>query len=116
MSDLLITDVRPNGGATCDVLVQDGRIAALGPGLSAPEAMPRENGRGELLLPGLVEAHTHLDKTTWGMAWIENTIGARLLDMIDNERENRARLDLEPRRQAGRQIEQSVAKGSTHIR
>ena len=37
-------------------------------------------------LPGLVEAHTHLDKTLWGMAWHSNEVGPRLLDKIDNER------------------------------
>ena len=32
----------------------------------APRA---STARGKLLLPGLVEAHTHLDKTLWGMGW-----------------------------------------------
>ena len=43
--------------------------------------------RGRLLLPGLVEAHTHLDKTLWGMGWHKHQAGPRLIDKIDNERE-----------------------------
>jgi len=39
-----------------------------------------------LLLPGLVEGHTHLDKTMWGMDWYRNEVGVNLIDKIENER------------------------------
>ncbi|WP_206667013.1 amidohydrolase family protein [Stutzerimonas nosocomialis] len=42
-----------------DVLLRDGRIVEVGEGLSDPEAQ-RIDGRGKLLLPGLVDTHTHL--------------------------------------------------------
>ncbi len=45
---------------------------------------------GALLLPGFVEGHAHLDKTTWGMPWYRNAVGPRLVDRIDNERRWRA--------------------------
>jgi cytosine/adenosine deaminase-related metal-dependent hydrolase len=55
------------GGARVDLLVRDGRIAALGAGVAAPPGVESIDGGGALLLPGLVEAHTHLDKTS--SAW-----------------------------------------------
>jgi cytosine deaminase len=86
MSSLLIRNVRPMGGPATDVRVQDGRIAEVGPALAAPPGAMVEEGGGALLLPGLVEGHTHLDKTLWGMDWYRNEVGTNLTDKIDNER------------------------------
>ena len=45
----------------------DGTIAAIGPGRAdSPHGMPPSDGAGALLLPGLIEGHTHLDKTALG--------------------------------------------------
>ena len=86
-SSLLIRNVRPMGASPAvDVLVQDGRIAAIGAGLSPPPGTGIEEGGGALLLPGLVEGHTHLDKTMWGMDWYRNEVGVNLTDKIENER------------------------------
>ncbi|RQO55707.1 cytosine deaminase [Variovorax sp. KBW07] len=86
MPSLLIRNVRPMGASPVDVLVQDGRIAAVGAALPAPADAAVEDGRGALLLPGLVEGHTHLDKTMWGMDWYRNEVGVNLIDKIENER------------------------------
>ncbi len=83
---LLLRNVRPLGAAAVDLLVQEGRIAALGPALEAAAGCVVEEGGGALLLPGLVEGHTHLDKTLWGLDWYRNEVGPRLIDRIDNER------------------------------
>ena len=86
-SSLLIRNVRPmDASPAVDVLVQDGRIAAIGAGLSPPPGTGIEEGGGALLLPGLVEGHTHLDKTMWGMDWYRNEVGVNLTDKIENER------------------------------
>ncbi len=86
MPSLLIRNVRPLGAAPVDVRVQDGRIAELGAALGAPADAVVEDGRGALLLPGLVEGHTHLDKTMWGLDWYRNEVGTNLIDKIENER------------------------------
>jgi cytosine deaminase len=98
-----------------DVLLQDGKIAAYDPAVVPPDAM-RIDGAGQVLLPGLVEAHTHLDKTLWGMGWQPNSAGPRLIDKIDNERRVRRGLGIDPARQSERQVRLSIAKGSTHFR
>jgi imidazolonepropionase-like amidohydrolase len=50
--------------ASADVLVRDGKIAAFGKQLKAPAGVPRIDGTGKTLLPGLIDAHTH----SWGDA------------------------------------------------
>lgn len=69
-------------------------------------ACPPKTG-AEILLPGLVEAHTHLDKSLWGQPWYKNEVGPKLLDKIDNERLNKRRLGIDPYRQSARQTVQS---------
>jgi len=88
---LLVRDIRPLAGPAADVLVRDGSIAAIAPGLTAPPGTPVEDGAGALLLPGLIEGHTHLDKTLWHLReWVENDVGPSIQDKIDNERQWRA--------------------------
>lgn len=91
MSALLVRNVRPPDGNATDVLVRDGTIAAIGPGLEAPAGAAVEDGGGALLLPGMIEGHTHLDKTLWHLKdWVVNDVGPSIRDKIDNEREWRA--------------------------
>ena len=113
---LLLRNVRPYAGAATDILVENGRITRIVAGLDAPSGAVVEDGKGEIALPGFVEAHTHLDKTMWGMPWYRNEVGPCLIDRIDNERLNRRRLGIEPARQSARQTVQSSAMGTTHIR
>jgi cytosine/creatinine deaminase len=98
-----------------DVLLQGGKIAAFDPP-SVPAGATRIDGSGQVLLPGLVEAHTHLDKTLLGMGWHPNSAGPRLIDKIENERRVRREIGIDPARQSERQVRLSVAKGSTHFR
>ena len=75
VEQLLLTNVRPMGGPALDLLVDGGRIAAAGAGLQAPAGAAVVDGRGQLALPGLVDAHAHLDKTLWGLPWRPHTAG-----------------------------------------
>ncbi len=115
MTRLLLRDVRPLGGAPADILVENGRIAAIGTGLDSRGAS-EEAGHGLLALPAFVEGHTHLDKSLWGMPWYVNEVGPRLIDRIDNERAQRRRLGLDPARQAERLAREFLAQGTTRIR
>src|SRR5262245_15865322 len=67
MAELLLRNVRPMGGPVADVLVRDGGIARIAAGVEpAPDAIVIDGANG-ILLPGLVDAHMHLDKTFWGL-------------------------------------------------
>lgn len=56
----LIRGARPFGGDPVDLLLVDGRIAAVGPGLEAPAEAEAVDATGLVALPGLVDLHTHL--------------------------------------------------------
>jgi cytosine deaminase len=114
--DLFIRNVRPMAGAAADVHIQAGRIAAIGPNLTAPAGVEVLDGAGAILTPGLVEAHTHLDKSLWGMGWRPHDAGPRLIDKIDNERRLKKLINIDPARQSARQVVQSSRMGSTAIR
>lgn len=115
-ASLLLRNVRPYAGAAIDMLIEDGKIMHVAAGIAAPAGVAVEDGGGEIVIPGLVEAHTHLDKSLWGQPWYKNEVGPRLLDKIDNERESKRRLGIDPHRQSARQSIQSSLMGSTHIR
>jgi cytosine/adenosine deaminase-related metal-dependent hydrolase len=112
MSDLLIRNIRPLGGPAVDIAIRNGRIT---PASSAPP-LPELDGAGRIALPGLVEAHTHLDKTLLGLPWYPNAVGPKLMDKIDNERAVRMTLPIDAEQQSARQALLSVSHGTTHIR
>jgi len=59
VSTYLIKDAKVLGGDAQDVLIRDGLIADIGTGLTAEGATVVE-AAGQILLPGLVDLHTHL--------------------------------------------------------
>jgi cytosine deaminase len=115
MPDLLIRNTRPMGREAQDILIRDGRIAAIGTGLAADGAVV-EDGKGAIAIPTLVDAHTHLDKTTWGMPWYAGRKGGDLQALIDNERNERRAIGLDVHRQSMRHAIQLVENGAGHIR
>jgi 8-oxoguanine deaminase len=48
-----------------DVLCLDGTVAAVGPGLAAPDGTPSLDAAGCVVIPGLVNAHDHLLQTAF---------------------------------------------------
>jgi cytosine/creatinine deaminase len=117
---VLLRNVRPFGGPARDLLVGDGRIVEAGQGLPSPEGMPVLDGRGQLALPGLVEAHAHLDKTLWGLPWRPHSVGeGGLAALIENEHRGRselARSGVTVAERAGNLLGAYVAAGTAHIR
>lgn len=113
---MLLQNLRPFGAAATDLLIENGQIARIAPDQRAGEGVPVEDCQGAILLPGLVEAHTHLDKSLWGMGWREHQAGPSLRDKIDTERRLRREWDIDPHRQSTRQALLSLGHGSTAIR
>lgn len=107
---MLLKNVRPMGGPATDLAIAGGRFA------ETPEGAETVDCGGRILIPGLVEAHTHLDKSLLGLPWYRNEVGPRLIDKITNEREVKVSLGLDPRVQSERQAIQSLAFGTTQIR
>jgi len=116
---LLLTGVRPLGGPARDLLVADGKITRVGERLEAPEGATVVDGRGQLAVPGLVDAHAHLDKTLWGLPWRPHTAGDGLAALIDNEHRGRAELrrqGVTVAQRAASLLAAYVAAGTSHIR
>ena len=74
------------------VLVADGRIRELGPEVRVPEGAQVLDAGGQWLLPGLVDAHTHLGVHEEGEGWAGNDsnemtdpvmAGVRALDAVN---------------------------------
>lgn len=61
----LLTMAAAQGGKPMagDLLIEDGRIAAIGPGVAAGPEARIIDGRDRLVMPGLVNAHTHSSET-----------------------------------------------------
>ena len=117
MADLLLTDVRLPGAPATDLLVREGRIAAIEHGLRESVGdVPRLEGRGRLLLPAFVEPHTHADKTLWGQPWRPNTAGPTLRDYIENERRVLAEVTAPTGERAGGLLRHLAGLGSLAIR
>ncbi len=115
-NNLIIKNVRPLGADLTDILIQDGRIVRISPEIETDKGILEEDGNGAIALPGLVEAHTHLDKSLLGMGWRPHQAGPSLRDKIDNERRLKKEWDIDPARQSSRQVLQSLVYGSTFIR
>lgn len=114
MTELLLKNVRPFGGAATDILIREGRIVRIGSGDAQGGAV--EDGGGAIAIPGLVEAHAHLDKSLWGMGWHVHQAGPTLEDKISTERRLRRELNIDPARQSARQVALAASHGTTAIR
>jgi cytosine deaminase len=113
----LIRNVRPLGSPPVNLLIDDGRISAIGPDVAPPGGQAQDiDAAGRLLFPGFVDAHAHMDKTLLGLGWYRNAVGPALLDKIENERALRRERNLDSHQQSARQARLAIAAGTTHIR
>jgi cytosine deaminase len=117
MPDLLLRGGRLWGhDAPADVLVRAGVIDQVGPDLRADPAAEVVDVAGRLLLPGLVEAHCHLDKTLFGRRWVPHSAGPALADRIAEERRRRPELGLPNVEHMTALVERMLISGTTYIR
>jgi len=116
MADLMLRGGRPWGhdGAR-DILVRDGAIAELAPGCH-PGGAEVIDVAGRLVLPGLVDAHTHLDKTLFGGPWVPHSAGDDLADRIANDRRRRGELGIPDPDRIVALLERMVVSGTAYVR
>ena len=118
MADHIYSNLRNIKGDAVDVICSDGKIAAIvtaGSG-KRPAAAQITDGRGQLVLPALVESHVHLDKTLWGLPWHPVTAGPGLSSYIANERQVLKSLTVPIAVRSAALLEHMIAQGSLHIR
>lgn len=69
-SPAIVRNVRLSTSASSeavDISIEKGVISAVTP--ARADATDGYDGRGLLALPGLVNAHAHIDKSWWGLPW-----------------------------------------------
>lgn len=116
MPELLLRGGHPWGlDGPADILVRDGAIAGIEPVIDAPGAEAIDVS-GRLVLPGLIDAHTHLDKTLYGGPWVPHSAGEALADRIENERRRKGELGLPDADHVTALLQRMVACGTTHVR
>ncbi|MER6506614.1 amidohydrolase [Nonomuraea sp. NPDC001636] len=116
MTDVLIRGGRPWGLASpADLLVRDGRIYRVSPSLDAPGALVLDVS-GQLVLPGLVDAHCHLDKTLYGGPWVPHSADDSLAGRIANDLGRRAELGVPSAERAAALLARMSEAGTTHVR
>ncbi|MEM8860805.1 MAG: amidohydrolase family protein [Chloroflexota bacterium] len=113
--DWLLTNGQLKTGKV-DIGLKDGRIAAVEPagmGLQLAEAQNSRDLAGWVVLPGLIDAHTHLDKT---FATLENDSGTlgEALDVWRRVHQNRTAADIATA--ATKAIKLAIVNGVTAMR
>lgn len=126
MSDLLLRQGRPWGGDPVDILIRNGLIAQLPvepppAGWSPTEPLGDQRVEvidlaGQLVLPGLIDSHCHLDKTLYGGPWTPHSAGDPLAERIANDRRRRGELGIPNVDYITALLERMLAAGTTHAR
>ena len=114
---MLIRDVRPWGGPASDVVIEDGRIAAVRPhDDTAPLGAGDVDGRGRLLLPSFSDVHVHLDSSRIGLPFREHTGAPGVWAMMMNDRRNWRNTDVPHAEIVAGTLERMIARGTTRVR
>jgi cytosine deaminase len=115
--DALLTHCRLADGRRVDIGIAGGRIATIGdtaPSLS--NRVPILDIGGDLVLPGLVDGHMHLDKTLMGLPWTPHRAGPTRMSRIETDKRVLPYLPVSTEERAGNLIEACVAHGTAHLR
>ncbi|MBW3552949.1 MAG: amidohydrolase family protein [Gemmatimonadetes bacterium] len=68
-----------------DVLIRDGKIAAVGRGLDAPRGARVVDATGLTVMPGIIDAHSHLAADAINEGSVNSSAMVRIRDVLDPE-------------------------------
>jgi cytosine/adenosine deaminase-related metal-dependent hydrolase len=116
--DAFLTNCRIADGRLVDIGIAGGRIAVVGEGAASPlsNSAPALDIGGNLVLPGLVDGHMHLDKTLTGLPWMGHAAGPTRMSRIETDKLILPNLPLSTEERAGNLIRECVTRGTTHLR
>jgi cytosine/adenosine deaminase-related metal-dependent hydrolase len=118
MLDAFLTNCRLADGRVVDIGIADGKIANVGEGAAptSSNSAPALDIGGDLVLPGLVDGHMHLDKTLTGLPWMGHAAGPTRMSRIETDKTILPYLPLSTEERAGNLIRECVARGTCHLR
>ncbi len=117
-SNVIFRNARLPDGTLSDIAVAQGRIAAIGAIASPDAADGIVDLNGQLVVPGFVEGHIHLDTSFYGDAWrphVPYTAGFDVRERVAIQHRNMAAAAPMATR-ARNQLELCIANGATHMR
>jgi cytosine deaminase len=116
--DALLTHCRLADGRLVDIGITRGRIATIG-----EDTVPSLSNRasildvgGDLVLPGLVDGHMHLDKTLMGLPWTPHMAGPTRMSRIETDKTILPQLPVSTEERASNLIEACIARGTAYLR
>lgn len=118
MTKTIFTNAKLADGSLRDIHVEKGRITAIEPAGEAASSGTTIDLSGDLLLPGFVEGHIHLDTSFYGGKWVPHrpcTNGFDVHERVAFQAENMAKA--EPMAQRARnQLDLCISNGTTQMR
>ncbi|MBT5674081.1 MAG: amidohydrolase family protein [Rhodospirillaceae bacterium] len=112
---LLKGGVLPDGNSA-DIRIQGGKIAEIAGSIAAPEGVREIDVTGQLVSPGLVNGHVHLDKTLLGASWIPHLPGDTVAERIKAEKKIRSEVNVPLKTRATALIDLLTGFGTTAVR
>lgn len=113
---LVLTNVRPWGGAPSDIVIEGDRIRSVETTGASPTPPDAIDGGGLVALPGLVNAHAHVDKSSWGRPWESYGGEGGTQGRIAHERSRRDALGIPSIETSVRVLRESLRTGTTRMR
>src|ERR1700745_4140446 len=112
--EAFLTNCRLSDGRLVDTGIAGRKIAVLGEG-AAPlsNSAPVLDIGGDLVLPGLVDGHMHLDKTLTGLPWMGHRAGPTRMSRIETDKTILQHLPISTEERAGHLIRECVARGTS---
>ncbi len=118
----IFTNAKLADGSLRDITVEHGRITAIETAASSTPpgaaSTPSIDLSGDLLLPGFVEGHIHLDTSFYGGKWVPHrpcTNGFDVHERVAFQAENMAKAEPMAER-ARNQLDLCISKGTTQMR
>jgi cytosine deaminase len=115
---LLVRGVRlpDSGDRTSDILIEGSQIAQISDHIDVQPDVQVEPAHGALVLPGLVDAHCHLDKTLVGQPWHSHVSGTGVADRVRIDHSLRRGLGMPSVANTTALVAQMIANGTTGAR
>ena len=98
------------------LVVRNGKFESIGPNGRVTNDAAVIDLQGDLVLPGLVDGHIHLDKTLFGLPWTPHSAKPNRMSRIENDKHVLPNLALPARERAAFLLDECIRHGTSHVR